>query len=139
MSQINDAFSVSISKTLNLSCEEISEQNTTADNHCVDFKDYKQLLENIKEKINTVLKRKQIPLLTLAPDSWTQQKIASFFNVKLESVRKAASLKKEQGILPKLPRKKGHQLDDNVINLMKQFYEDDEYSRMCPGATSINL
>ena len=86
-----------------------------------------------------MLKRKQIPLLTLAPDSWTQQKIASFFNVKLESVRKAASLKKEQGILPKLPRKKGHQLDDNVINLMKQFYEDDEYSRMCPGATSINL
>ena len=56
-----------------------------------------------------------------------------FFNVKLYSVRKAASLKKEQGILPKLPRKKGHQLDD-VINLVKQFYEDDEYSRMCPEA-----
>ena len=54
--------------------------------------------------------------------------------MKLYSVRKAASLKKEQGILPKLPRKKGHQLDDNVINLKKQFYEDDEYSRMCPGA-----
>ena len=62
MSQINDVFSVSISKTLNLSCEEISEQNTTADNHCVDCKDYKQLLENIKEKINTVPKRKQILL-----------------------------------------------------------------------------
>ena len=80
-------------------------------------------------------KRKQIPLLKLAPDSWTQQKIASFFNVKLCSVRKATSLKKEQGIWPKLPRKKGHQLDDDdVINLVKQFYEDDEYSRMCPGA-----
>ena len=62
VSQINDVFSVSISKTLNLSCEEISEQNTTADNHCVDCKDYKQLLENIKEKINTVPKRKQILL-----------------------------------------------------------------------------
>ena len=62
MSQINDAFSVSISKTLNLSCEEISEQNTTADNHFVDCKDYKQLLENLKEKINTVPKRKQILL-----------------------------------------------------------------------------
>ena len=79
-------------------------------------------------------KIKQIPLLKLAPDSWTQQKIASFFKVKLCSVRKAASLKKEQGIWPKLPRKKGHQLDDDVINLVKQFYEDDEYSRMCPGA-----
>ena len=69
-------------------------------------------------------KRKQIPLLTLALDSWTQQKIASFFNVKLCSVRKTASLKKEQGILPKLPRKKTHQLDDDVLNLVKQFYED---------------
>ena len=45
--------------------------------------------------------------------------------MKLYSVRKAASLKKEQGILPKL---------DNVTNLVKQFYEDNEYSRMCPGA-----
>ena len=34
-SQINDVFSVSVSKKLNLSCEEISKQNTTADNHIV--------------------------------------------------------------------------------------------------------
>ena len=132
--QISDVFSASVSKKLNLSCEEISEQNTTANNHCVDCKDYKQLLENIKEKISIVPKRKQIPILTLAPDSWTQQKIASYFNVKLYSVRKAASMKKEQGILPKVPRKKWHRLDDDVLNLVKQFYEDDEYSRMCPGA-----
>ena len=51
-------------------------------------------------------KRKQIPLLTLAPDSWTKQKITSFFNVKLRSVRKATSLKKEQGILSEVPRKR---------------------------------
>ena len=49
---------------------------------------------------------KQIPLSTLPPDSWTKQKTASYFNVKLYSVRKAASLKKEQGILPKVPAKK---------------------------------
>ena len=66
---INDVFSVSVSKKLNLLCEEISQQNTTANNHCLDCKDYKHLLENIKEKINTVSKRKQISLLTLAPDS----------------------------------------------------------------------
>ena len=36
--------------------------------------------------------------------------------------------------MPKLPRKKTHQLDDDVLNLVKQFYEDNEYSRMCPGA-----
>ena len=71
LAQINDMFSVSVSKKLNLSCEQISEQSTTADNHCVDCKDYKQLLENIKEKINAVPERKQIPLLTLAQDSWT--------------------------------------------------------------------
>ena len=94
----------------------ISEQNTTANDHCVDCKDYKQLLENIKEKINTVPKRKQISLLILAPDSWTQQKIACYFNVKLYSLRKVASLKKEQGILPKVLRKKWHQPDDDEEN-----------------------
>ena len=52
----------------------------------------------------------------------------------IASVRKAASLKKEHGILPKVSRKKGHQLDDDVLNFVKQFYEDDEYSRMCPEA-----
>ena len=64
-------------------CEEISEQNSTANDHYVDCKDYKQLLENNKENINTKPKRKQIPLLTLAPDSCTQQKIAFCFNVKV--------------------------------------------------------
>ena len=57
-----------------------------------------------------------------------------FFNVKLYSVRKAASLKKEQCILPKVSRKKGHQLDDDVVNPVKQLYEEDEYSRMFPRA-----
>ena len=80
-----------------------------------------------------MLKRKQISLLTLAPDSWIQQKVASYFNVKLYSVRKAASPKKEHGMLSKVTRKKGHQLND-VLNLVKQFYKDNEYSRMCPGA-----
>ena len=137
LSQINDALSVSVSKKLNLSCEETSEQNSTVDNHCVDCKDYKQILENIKEKINTVPKRKQIPLLKLAPESWTQQKISSFFNAKLYSVRKAASLKKD--ILPKVTRKKGHQLDDDVINLVKHFYEDVDTQECARGLRSINL
>ena len=79
LSQISDVFSASVSKKPNLSHEEISEQNTTANNHCVDCKDYKQLLENIKEKITIVPKRKQIPILTLAPDSWTQQKNCILF------------------------------------------------------------
>ena len=34
--------------------------------------------------------------------------------------------------MPKVPRKKGQQLD--LISLVKQFYKDDEYSIMCPGA-----
>ena len=33
----------------------------TVNDHYVDYKDYKQLLENIKENINTVPNRKQIP------------------------------------------------------------------------------
>ena len=53
--------------------------------------------------------------------------------MKLYSVKKAASTKKEQDVLPKVPRTKGHQLDKDVIYLKKQFYGDDEYSRMYPG------
>ena len=76
-------------------------------------------------------KRKQILLLTLAAESWTQQKNSSFFNVKLYSVRKAASLKKD--ILPKVTRKEGHQLDDDVINLVKYFYVKTMILKNVPG------
>ena len=41
-------------------------------------------------------------------------------------------MKKEKDVLPKVPRKKGHQLDEDVIYLKKQFYED-EYSTTYPG------
>ena len=54
--------------------------------------------------------------------------------MKLYSDTMAGSLKKEQGILPKVPRKKGHQTDDDVINFVKQFSEGDENSRMYTGA-----
>ena len=42
-------------------------------------------------------------------------------------------MKKEKDVLPKVPRKKGHQLDEDVIYLKKQFYEEDEYSTTYPG------
>ena len=54
--------------------------------------------------------------------------------MELYSDTTAGSLKKEQGILPKVPRKEGHQTDDDAINFVKQFYEGDEYSRMYTGA-----
>ena len=78
-------------------------------------------------------KRKQIPLLTLAPDSWTQQKIASFLMWNFVVLEKQPHRKKNKTYCQRY-QEKGHQLDDNVVNLVKQFYEDDEYSSMCPRA-----
>ena len=51
------------------------------------------------------------------------------------AARKALDLKHNFGILPKIEKKSnGKTLLPETIALIKEFYEDDEYTRMCPGA-----
>ncbi|KAG1702387.1 hypothetical protein GQR58_004511 [Nymphon striatum] len=63
----------------------------------------------------------------------TVEKAAKYFNVSVYLIRKARKLKEEQGILTFPPAKSGKVLPEHVSNLIADFYQDDEYSRLMPG------
>lgn len=92
------------------------------------------LIELIKEKIASgISRREKIQLLTLAPISWTADKVQSTFNVSNYAVRLARSLLKNEGLLALPKPRNGRKLDGNTVLIVKNFYENDEYSRIMPG------
>ena len=76
-------------------------------------------------------------ILTMTPESWSREYAAQYFNVSEHFVCKACSLKSENGVFS-LPNKKiGKKLSHEVVGLVQNFYQDDEYSRMMPGKRSV--
>ena len=59
-----------------------------------------------------------------------QEKICEKFNVSEYTACKAKDLR--DMALPEL--RKGHSLNENVITLVKNFYQSDEYSRVMSGS-----
>ena len=72
-------------------------------------------------------------MLTLAPKSWTRTKISSYFEVSEYLVRIARKAKNEHGILSLPQKKTGNPLSPEKVNLVINFYQSDEFSRMMPG------
>lgn len=95
--------------------------------------EFEKLMFLLKEKIQTSKRSETIKLLTLAPDSWSRKYAAEFFHVSEYLVRTARALKKEKGILAEPDPQKGKSLSKEVEDVVKLFYEDDEYSRIMPG------
>lgn len=96
--------------------------------------DMDRLVELVKEKLETpVTHREQIQLLTLAPMSWSRKKVAEEFKVSEYTVRKSRELLKEKGIIALPDPRKGKLLDQGIVDLIINFYQNDEYSRIMPG------
>ena len=96
--------------------------------------DFDSLLEMMKDKLSSNIKtREQIQLMTIAPCSWSRKKISEYFNVSEYVVREARSLVEQHGILAIPDKKQGHSLPDEVVQSVRLFYEDDEFSRQMPG------
>ena len=89
----------------------------------------------IKDKLNdNSLKTSQkLQILTMAPD-WPRAHVAKYFNVSEHMVCEARKLAREKGILALPEPKRGKCLSNEVENSAKLFYENDEYSRLMPGA-----
>ena len=87
----------------------------------------------LKEKISSATRRDKIKLLTLAPDSWSRERTAKFFNVSEYLVRTSRTLKKNKGILGEPESKLGRSLAAATVSLVIDFYQDDEFSRMMPS------
>jgi hypothetical protein len=87
----------------------------------------------MKEKIQTLDYKRKIQLLTLTPESWSRKFASNYFEVTEHAIRKARKMKHENGILSIPSNKIGRKLLTTTTDLLLQFYEDDEYSRMMPG------
>ncbi len=75
--------------------------------HDPSMNDYLELMEAVKEKINsTEDRRKKLSLLTLAPNSWTNRKTSEYFGVLEYDMAKARSNKEKYGILSDPPSEK---------------------------------
>lgn len=82
----------------------------------------------MKEKLPTVSRREKICILTFAPPSWTREKIQRTFGVSQRMVREASEILNMKGICSLPDPKQGRKLPNETVLLVRNFYEDDEYS-----------
>ena len=128
--EIETAAKTHISKVLKIQQDTLT---CTEKNECEKCRDFMVLLDQIKEKCKKVNRKEKNKLLTLVPDSWTIQRTMDEFSVTEYIVKRARELKKEKGILGDVDHNRGKVLNPAVKERVQSFYENDNYSRMCPG------
>ena len=90
-------------------------------------------MQLIKEKLSTIkTNREIIQVPTLAPETWSVKKVANFISVTEYAAGKAKSLAQEKGTLALPDKKKRKNLSEYTVNLVKAFYEDNEFSWQMP-------
>ncbi|KAJ8884061.1 hypothetical protein PR048_015918 [Dryococelus australis] len=104
--------------------------------NCVDFKYF---LEDLKGKIKESNRKQNIQLLSLGHRSWTITKTAAEFCVSERIVKHARKLKADKGILAHPANRKGRKLSAEVCIKVQNFFEDNEFSRLCSGKDSIPM
>lgn len=91
--------------------------------------DMDKLINSIKDDLRLTKKKTQIQLLTIpASLNWSRQRIKDTFQV---------SLFREKGLLAEPDSKRGKHLKPEVVELVKQYYQSDEQSRVLPGMKDV--
>ena len=91
------------------------------------------LVECMKEKLKVFNSRQQLQILTLTPKSWSLRKAEKEFSVSKDKIQNANFLRDQKGIIAYPDVVERHRISKDVIELVKLFYCDDEYSRQMPG------
>ena len=131
---ISQAMSDKVAKALKVPARDnLLAVEETAAKDCENCSDLKSLIQELKDKCLTSTNRERVRLLTMAPTSWSIEKVATEFNVTLYLAKKARKLYKSSGILADPAKAQGKTLSQVTVDAVKEFYEDDEFSRMCPG------
>lgn len=110
---------------LHVPVENVSEENGSAE--CTDCN---ILMQKLKEKFSRSSVKEKLQILTLAPASWSTEKIRMFFNTTEYMVKKSRVLLKEDGILSKGSYKVGNRIGKDVETHVQSFYCDDDISRI---------
>lgn len=111
--------------------EDIAQSSRSVE--CSLCNDYAELIKEMKAKIEISNRSTKVQLLTMAPKSWSIKETAMKFGVSERMVKTARKIKAEKGIGALPDAKIGKPLPKEVTERVKKFYEDDEFSRMCPG------
>ena len=122
-------ISESIKRNLEISFDQVIEDPEVSVNAVDEFE---ELITKLKEKCAVADKEEKIKIISLLPNSWTRKKITTEFNVSDRLVKLTKGLVKDQGILPELRKKKGFGIQPETLATVHEFYESDEYSRLCP-------
>lgn len=133
LKEMGNKVSESVATVLDVPQEELLESKKHCPETCKACDDLHDLVSNLKDKISCSSDKEKLRLLTLAPQSWSINTIVQEFGVTHYLAKKSRNLKKSEGILPDLQRKLGHGLSEEHIRHVKEFYQDDEFSRQCPG------
>lgn len=94
-----------------------------------------EIVNQLKAKFaETTEKEQKIKLLSVLPNSWSARKISKQFGSSFYLALLTKTLVKENGIMCG-PRKRlgTNIIDHTTVNLVKEFYSNDNISRVCPG------
>ena len=93
-----------------------------------------EMISQFKEKFSHVkTANEKYQILTCLPRSWSEYKIISEFGVSPYVAHIAKVTQTSKGIMSFPDRKYQRNLPDDVIQIVKQFYEEDDISRIMPG------
>lgn len=81
----------------------------------------------------------RVSLLTLAPLEWNRETVSDRFGVSEYMVRQARKLRQEKGVLEERNKRSGREMPEEVKKSALSIYEDDEYSKCCPGQKEFVL
>ena len=120
-----------VSKIVDIPLEKVLGESENTD--CDGCSNLTRLASELKIKCSTASRQEKIKKLTLAPASWSQERVSQEIEVSRYLVKQGRKLKKLCGILADPKKKHGKVLPDDITEAVKSFYEDDEVLRMCPG------
>lgn len=133
LKEISDKVGESVAKVLDVPVGNLFESKRHCPDKCKACDDMNDLVSGLKAKIPHSTRNEKLKLLTLAPQSWSIDTVVKEFGVTHYLAKKARNLKKTKGLLADPERKLGHGLPDDEVKLIEDFYQDDEFSRQCPG------
>ena len=87
-----------------------------------------RLLKAMQEKLKTASCSKQIQIPALVPDKWSSIYCSEYFNVFEYLVSTSHGIKKVSGVLAKPTPKKGKIITIETLHLVRNVYENDNFS-----------
>ena len=88
-----------------------------------------KLHKAIQEKLKTASSLDQIQILTLVPDKWSRMYRSEYFDVFEYLVWTSHEIKKVGEILLKPAPRKGKNITTEVLHLITNVYEDENFSK----------